>query len=75
MASDNGDESAGTEQAVFGRNEWSLGRRISGASADSLVVEKRNSIKRALLRLEVTFTSFQENVIQPYAGLRREHHF
>jgi hypothetical protein len=44
MASDNGDESAGTEQAVFGPSGWKqvqMGSRISGASADSLVAEKQ----------------------------------
>ncbi|PVH67280.1 hypothetical protein DL98DRAFT_523416 [Cadophora sp. DSE1049] len=44
MASDNGDESAGTEQAAFGQSGWKqvqMGQRISGASADSLVAEKQ----------------------------------
>lgn len=43
MASDNGDE-PGSKQPVFGRSGWKqvqMGRRISGASADSFVVEKQ----------------------------------
>jgi hypothetical protein len=46
MASDNGDELGGTEQAVFGlsvRKQVQMGRRISGASADSLVAEKQET--------------------------------
>jgi hypothetical protein len=46
MASDNRDETAGTEKAVFwpGRcKQAQLGRRISGASADSLVPEKEGA--------------------------------
>ena len=43
MASDNGDKSAGAEQATFGRSgrkQVQMGRRISGASAGSLVAEQ-----------------------------------
>ena len=46
MASDNGDKSAGTEQAIFGRSgrkQVQMGRRISGASAGSLVAEKQEA--------------------------------
>ena len=46
MASDNGDKSVGTEQAIFGRSgrkQVQMGRRISGASAGSLVAEKQEA--------------------------------
>jgi hypothetical protein len=46
MASDNDDKSAGTGQAIFGRSgrkQVQMGRRISGASAGSLVVEKQEA--------------------------------
>jgi len=46
MASDNGDESAGAEQAVFGRSglkQVQMGWRISGASAHSLLAEKQEA--------------------------------
>jgi hypothetical protein len=46
MANDNGDKSAGTEQAIFrrsGRKQVQMGRRISGASAGSLVAEKQEA--------------------------------
>ena len=46
MASDNDDKSAGTEQATFGRSgrkQIQMGRRISGASAGSLVAEKQEA--------------------------------
>ena len=46
LASDNGDKSAGTEQAIFrrsGRKQVQMGRRISGASAGSLVAEKQEA--------------------------------
>jgi hypothetical protein len=45
-ASDNGNKSAGTEQAIFGRSgrkQVQMGRRISGASAGSLVAEKQEA--------------------------------
>jgi hypothetical protein len=44
--SDKGDESAGSEQAMFGRSgrkQVQMGRRISGASAGSLVAEKQEA--------------------------------
>lgn len=46
IASDNGDKSAGIEQAIFGRSgpkQVQMGRRISGASAGSLVAEKQEA--------------------------------
>jgi hypothetical protein len=46
MASDSGDKSAGTEKATFGRSgrkQVQMGRRISGASAGSLVAEKQEA--------------------------------
>ncbi|KAF8847613.1 hypothetical protein BDZ45DRAFT_316156 [Acephala macrosclerotiorum] len=46
MASDNGNELAGTEQVVFGPSGWKqvqMGRRISGASAHSLLAEKQEA--------------------------------
>jgi hypothetical protein len=46
MTSAKGDESAGTEQAMFGqsgRKQVQMGRRISGASAGSLVAEKQEA--------------------------------
>ena len=44
VASDNGHESTGTERVVFGPGAWKqvqIGRRVSIASAHSLVVEKQ----------------------------------
>jgi hypothetical protein len=46
MANDNGDKSAGTEQAILGRSgrkQVQVGQRISGASAGSLVAEKQEA--------------------------------
>ena len=44
LVNDSGDELAGTEQSAFGWSRWKqvqMGKRISGASVDSLVVEKQ----------------------------------
>jgi hypothetical protein len=46
MASDHSNESAATEQVVFGLSGWKqvqMGRRISGASAHSLLAEKQEA--------------------------------